>query len=93
MANISHFKETMKFPGDEDLNGAAVALTRLQDTYRCIYDLLTTTFFTVNKSYFNKRIHFLVSFSIFYECSRLFADWTLRRWQGGNLTVSNTAPS
>lgn len=24
----------MKFPTDEDLNGAAVALMRLQDTYR-----------------------------------------------------------
>ncbi|XP_018564257.1 prolyl 4-hydroxylase subunit alpha-1 [Anoplophora glabripennis] len=34
MANITYFKETMKFPTDEDLNGAAVALTRLQDTYR-----------------------------------------------------------
>lgn len=34
MANITYFKENMKFPTDEDLNGAAVALTRLQDTYR-----------------------------------------------------------
>ncbi|EEZ97484.1 Prolyl 4-hydroxylase subunit alpha-2-like Protein [Tribolium castaneum] len=34
LANITHIKETMKFPTDEDLNGAAVALTRLQDTYR-----------------------------------------------------------
>ncbi|KAJ8937370.1 hypothetical protein NQ314_011918 [Rhamnusium bicolor] len=34
MANITYIKETMKFPTDEDLNGAAVALTRLQDTYR-----------------------------------------------------------
>lgn len=33
-ANISYFKQNMKFPTDEDLNGAAVALTRLQDTYR-----------------------------------------------------------
>ena len=24
----------LKFPSDEDLNGAAVALTRLQDTYK-----------------------------------------------------------
>ncbi|XP_076257689.1 prolyl 4-hydroxylase subunit alpha-1 isoform X2 [Rhynchophorus ferrugineus] len=32
--NITYFKEHMKFPTDEDLNGAAVALTRLQDTYR-----------------------------------------------------------
>ncbi|KAG5881337.1 hypothetical protein JTB14_020587 [Gonioctena quinquepunctata] len=34
LANITYFKETMKFPTEEDLNGAAVALTRLQDTYR-----------------------------------------------------------
>ncbi|RZC35039.1 P4Ha N and/or 2OG-FeII Oxy domain containing protein [Asbolus verrucosus] len=34
LANITHVKETMKFPTDEDLNGAAVALMRLQDTYR-----------------------------------------------------------
>lgn len=34
LANITQIKETMKFPTDEDLNGAAVALTRLQDTYR-----------------------------------------------------------
>ncbi|KAL1505429.1 hypothetical protein ABEB36_004999 [Hypothenemus hampei] len=34
LANITYFKENMKFPGDEDLNGAAVALMRLQDTYR-----------------------------------------------------------
>ncbi|XP_074029071.1 prolyl 4-hydroxylase subunit alpha-1 isoform X1 [Leptinotarsa decemlineata] len=34
LMNITYFKETMKFPTDEDLNGAAVALTRLQDTYR-----------------------------------------------------------
>ncbi|XP_066146817.1 prolyl 4-hydroxylase subunit alpha-1 isoform X1 [Euwallacea fornicatus] len=34
LANISYFKEHMKFPTDEDLNGAAVALMRLQDTYR-----------------------------------------------------------
>ncbi|XP_030756854.1 prolyl 4-hydroxylase subunit alpha-1 isoform X2 [Sitophilus oryzae] len=33
LQNISYFKEHMKFPTDEDLNGAAVALTRLQDTY------------------------------------------------------------
>ncbi|XP_057666145.1 prolyl 4-hydroxylase subunit alpha-1 [Diorhabda carinulata] len=32
--NITHFKQTRLFPTDEDLNGAAVALTRLQDTYR-----------------------------------------------------------
>lgn len=34
MENVTYVKETMKFPTDEDLNGAAVALTRLQDTYR-----------------------------------------------------------
>ncbi|KAG5881350.1 hypothetical protein JTB14_020600 [Gonioctena quinquepunctata] len=34
LANITYFKETMKIPTEEDLNGAAVALTRLQDTYR-----------------------------------------------------------
>ncbi|XP_045468904.1 prolyl 4-hydroxylase subunit alpha-2-like [Harmonia axyridis] len=33
MANITFIKENMKFPTYEDLNGAAVALTRLQDTY------------------------------------------------------------
>ncbi|KAF5304255.1 hypothetical protein FQA39_LY09782 [Lamprigera yunnana] len=33
LKNISSYKEYMKFPTDEDLNGAAVALTRLQDTY------------------------------------------------------------
>ncbi|CAG9772637.1 unnamed protein product [Ceutorhynchus assimilis] len=34
LANITYFKENMKFPTDEDLNGAAVALMRLQDTYQ-----------------------------------------------------------
>ncbi|XP_018332040.1 prolyl 4-hydroxylase subunit alpha-1 [Agrilus planipennis] len=34
VANISAYKEYLKFPTDEDLNGAAVALTRLQDTYK-----------------------------------------------------------
>ncbi|KAH1012127.1 hypothetical protein HUJ05_011340 [Dendroctonus ponderosae] len=34
LANISYVKQNMKFPTDEDLNGAAVALMRLQDTYR-----------------------------------------------------------
>lgn len=34
LANITYIKENMKFPTEEDLNGAAVALTRLQDTYR-----------------------------------------------------------
>lgn len=32
--NITAHREQLKFPSDEDLNGAAVALTRLQDTYR-----------------------------------------------------------
>lgn len=32
--NITSYREQLKFPSDEDLNGAAVALTRLQDTYR-----------------------------------------------------------
>lgn len=31
--NITHYREVLKFPNDEDLNGAAVALMRLQDTY------------------------------------------------------------
>lgn len=34
LENLSHYRDTLKFPSDEDLNGAAVALTRLQDTYR-----------------------------------------------------------
>ncbi|KAF5298234.1 hypothetical protein FQR65_LT09745 [Abscondita terminalis] len=33
LKNISTYKEYLKFPTEEDLNGAAVALTRLQDTY------------------------------------------------------------
>lgn len=32
--NITYYKETRLFPTNEDLNGAAVALTRLQDTYK-----------------------------------------------------------
>ncbi|XP_069668616.1 prolyl 4-hydroxylase subunit alpha-1-like isoform X2 [Periplaneta americana] len=32
--NITKFRDILKFPSDEDLNGAAVALTRLQDTYK-----------------------------------------------------------
>ena len=31
--NVSNYREVLKFPSDEDLNGAATALTRLQDTY------------------------------------------------------------
>lgn len=30
---MTRLKEDVKFPTDEDLNGAAIALTRLQDTY------------------------------------------------------------
>lgn len=30
---MTKYHETMKFPNEEDLNGAAVALVRLQDTY------------------------------------------------------------
>ncbi|KAK9754310.1 Prolyl 4-Hydroxylase alpha-subunit, N-terminal region [Popillia japonica] len=33
MADFDKHKSDLKFPSDEDLNGAAVALTRLQDTY------------------------------------------------------------
>ncbi|XP_071438685.1 prolyl 4-hydroxylase subunit alpha-1 [Hetaerina americana] len=32
--NITSYREVLKFPSDEDLNGAAVALMRLQDTYK-----------------------------------------------------------
>lgn len=32
--NLTNYREHLKFPSDEDLNGAAVALMRLQDTYR-----------------------------------------------------------
>lgn len=32
MDNVTNSEE-LKFPTEEDLNGAAVALTRLQDTY------------------------------------------------------------
>jgi prolyl 4-hydroxylase len=31
--NISEYRGVLKFPSDEDLNGAAIALIRLQDTY------------------------------------------------------------
>lgn len=31
--NITNFRNVLKFPSDEDLNGAAAALVRLQDTY------------------------------------------------------------
>lgn len=34
LRNITSYREYLKFPTDEDLNGAAVALTRLQDTYK-----------------------------------------------------------
>lgn len=32
--NITNLRTDLKFPSDEDLNGAAVALMRLQDTYK-----------------------------------------------------------
>lgn len=32
--NITQYRNILKFPSDEDLNGAAVALLRLQDTYQ-----------------------------------------------------------
>lgn len=31
--NLTDLQDNIKFPTDEDLSGAAVALTRLQDTY------------------------------------------------------------
>ncbi|KAI4458945.1 prolyl 4-hydroxylase alpha subunit [Holotrichia oblita] len=34
IADFDELKSSLKFPSDEDLNGAAVALTRLQDTYQ-----------------------------------------------------------
>ncbi|XP_034938307.1 prolyl 4-hydroxylase subunit alpha-1 [Chelonus insularis] len=34
VANITNSRSDLKFPTDEDLNGAAVALIRLQDTYK-----------------------------------------------------------
>ena len=33
LTNITNYRNILKFPSDEDLNGAAVALMRLQDTY------------------------------------------------------------
>ncbi|XP_055848271.1 prolyl 4-hydroxylase subunit alpha-1-like [Episyrphus balteatus] len=33
LKNITNYRTVLKFPSDEDLNGAAVALMRLQDTY------------------------------------------------------------
>ncbi|XP_052860862.1 prolyl 4-hydroxylase subunit alpha-1-like [Anopheles cruzii] len=33
LENVTSFRSVLKFPSDEDLNGAAVALMRLQDTY------------------------------------------------------------
>jgi prolyl 4-hydroxylase len=32
--NMTQLRDKFKFPTAEDLNGAAVALTRLQDTYK-----------------------------------------------------------
>ncbi|EDX15015.1 prolyl 4-hydroxylase subunit alpha-1 [Drosophila simulans] len=34
LQNITQYRSLLKFPSDEDLNGAAVALLRLQDTYQ-----------------------------------------------------------
>ncbi|KRT80516.1 hypothetical protein AMK59_8778 [Oryctes borbonicus] len=34
ISNLSEYKDVLTFPSDEDLNGAAIALMRLQDTYR-----------------------------------------------------------
>lgn len=34
LSNITQYRNVLKFPSDEDLNGAAVALMRLQDTYQ-----------------------------------------------------------
>jgi hypothetical protein len=34
MINITQHRGVLYFPSDEDLNGAAVALMRLQDTYK-----------------------------------------------------------
>lgn len=33
MENVTNHRNVLKFPSEEDLNGAAVALMRLQDTY------------------------------------------------------------
>jgi prolyl 4-hydroxylase len=32
--NLTQHRSQLRFPDDEDLNGAAVALMRLQDTYK-----------------------------------------------------------
>lgn len=34
LENVTNHRALLKFPSDEDLNGAAVALVRLQDTYK-----------------------------------------------------------
>lgn len=34
LENVTNYRNVLKFPSDEDLNGAAVALMRLQDTYK-----------------------------------------------------------
>lgn len=33
LKNVTYHKTVLKFPSDEDLSGAAIALIRLQDTY------------------------------------------------------------
>lgn len=34
LENFTMHRNFLKFPSDEDLNGAAIALIRLQDTYK-----------------------------------------------------------
>ncbi|GAB0097676.1 Prolyl 4-hydroxylase, alpha subunit [Sergentomyia squamirostris] len=34
LENVTNYRKVLQFPSDEDLNGAAVALMRLQDTYK-----------------------------------------------------------
>lgn len=34
LENVTNHRTVLKFPSEEDLNGAAVALMRLQDTYK-----------------------------------------------------------
>lgn len=34
LENVTNHRAVLKFPSEEDLNGAAVALMRLQDTYK-----------------------------------------------------------
>lgn len=34
MENVTHYRDILKFPTDNDLSGAAAALTRLQEMYK-----------------------------------------------------------